>query len=290
MQTHLHDTQPIRTLSFSEIAQHIFQFKWLICSISSVFAVLSIVIALLLPVQYTAQLIFAPAAEEQNKSAMSLSAQFGSIANFAGINLGSNSDLETNLAILNSREFTYEFIEENQLMPILFSEQWDEQKQTWHTTPGPTLWDAYKKFHSQIRAVSEESGSQLITLYITWTDAEQSAIWANLLIEKLNSHIRAKDIQEAERSLTFLNTQIQSTNNVRMKELLYTLVEKQVQTVTLAKVRDEYAFTIIDKAVVPQEKSKPKRSLIVIAGTMLGGILALMLSLILPSRKAKQKL
>lgn len=290
MQTHLHDTQPIRTLSFSEIAQHIFQFKWLICSISSVFAVLSIVIALLLPVQYTAQLIFAPAAEEQNKSAMSLSAQFGSIANFAGINLGSNSDLETNLAILNSREFTYEFIEENQLMPILFSEQWDEQKQAWHTTPSPTLWDAYKKFHSQIRAVSEESGSQLITLYITWTDAEQSAIWANLLIEKLNSHIRAKDIQEAERSLTFLNTQIQSTNNVRMKELLYTLVEKQVQTVTLAKVRDEYAFTIIDKAVVPQEKSKPKRSLIVIAGTMLGGILALMLSLILPSRKAKQKL
>jgi LPS O-antigen subunit length determinant protein (WzzB/FepE family) len=44
----------------------------------------------------------------------------------------------------------------------------------------------------------------------------------------------------------------------------------------LAKVRQEYAFKTIDPAVVPEVKSEPKRALICVLGTLLGGMFAVL--------------
>jgi LPS O-antigen subunit length determinant protein (WzzB/FepE family) len=42
----------------------------------------------------------------------------------------------------------------------------------------------------------------------------------------------------------------------------------------LAQVREEYVFTAIDPAVVPEKKSEPSRALICILITMLGGMVS----------------
>ncbi len=47
-----------------------------------------------------------------------------------------------------------------------------------------------------------------------------------------------------------------------------------------AEVRDEYVFKTIDPVLVSGEKSKPKRALIFVLGTMLGGIFGIMFILI----------
>lgn len=41
----------------------------------------------------------------------------------------------------------------------------------------------------------------------------------------------------------------------------------------LANAQSEYVFKTVDPAVVPQEKSEPKRALIAVVATMLGGML-----------------
>jgi LPS O-antigen subunit length determinant protein (WzzB/FepE family) len=41
----------------------------------------------------------------------------------------------------------------------------------------------------------------------------------------------------------------------------------------LANAQREYVFKTVDPAVVPQEKSEPKRALICVVATMLGGML-----------------
>jgi uncharacterized protein involved in exopolysaccharide biosynthesis len=48
------------------------------------------------------------------------------------------------------------------------------------------------------------------------------------------------------------------------------LIEKQAQTITLAQVREQYAFSIIDPAVVPEKWDKPNKRLIVVLGTVTG--------------------
>ena len=52
------------------------------------------------------------------------------------------------------------------------------------------------------------------------------------------------------------------------------------ETVMLAEVRPEYVFKTIDPAVVPEEKSKPSRALICVLGTLLGGMLGVVIVLI----------
>ena len=58
-----------------------------------------------------------------------------------------------------------------------------------------------------------------------------------------------------------------------MQQVFYQLIESETRTVMLANAQQEYVFKTVDPAVVPQEKSEPKRSLICIVATMLGGML-----------------
>lgn len=88
------------------------------------------------------------------------------------------------------------------------------------------------------------------------------------------------DVQKEERSTQFLNKQIELTNVADIKAILYKLVEEQAKTIMFAEVRDEYVFKTIDPALAPEEKAKPKRALICVLGTMLGGMLGVMFVLI----------
>jgi LPS O-antigen subunit length determinant protein (WzzB/FepE family) len=57
--------------------------------------------------------------------------------------------------------------------------------------------------------------------------------------------------------------------------MLFSLIEEQTKTLMLANVRDEYVFSTVDPAVVPELKDKPKRSLIVAVAIVLGGMFGL---------------
>ena len=65
-----------------------------------------------------------------------------------------------------------------------------------------------------------------------------------------------------------------------MRNLFYELIQSQTETMMLANVREEYVFKTIDPATVPEFKSEPKRALICILGTFLGGFLALIYVLV----------
>lgn len=65
-----------------------------------------------------------------------------------------------------------------------------------------------------------------------------------------------------------------------MQTVFYQLIEEQTKTIMLAEVSKEYVLKTIDPANAPEEKAKPKRALIVVLGTMLGGILSVLIVLI----------
>ncbi len=71
-------------------------------------------------------------------------------------------------------------------------------------------------------------------------------------------------------SITYLKKQIENTQLAEMQSMLYSLIEEQMKIILLANVRDEYVFKIIDPAVIPEEKAKPKRFLIVLSAFIFG--------------------
>ena len=60
-----------------------------------------------------------------------------------------------------------------------------------------------------------------------------------------------------------------------MQNLLYDIMQKQTETMMLANVKKEYAFKIINPAYPPELRFYPKRTTIVIVGSVLGSVVLL---------------
>ena len=65
-----------------------------------------------------------------------------------------------------------------------------------------------------------------------------------------------------------------------MREVFYEIIEEQIKNKMLAEASPEYAFTTVSRAMLPEQKSKPKRALICVLGTLLGGMLSILVVLI----------
>ena len=90
--------------------------------------------------------------------------------------------------------------------------------------------------------------------------------WVILIVNGVNNAVRARDVEEAENSIAFLNEQRQKTSLVSLTEVFAELIEQQTKTVMLAAASEEYVFQVIDPPVAPELKSEPSRALICIIG------------------------
>lgn len=278
--------------------------KWLIIAITAVFAIGSVAYALWLPDIYRTEVLLSPA-EEEDSAGGGLGAglgQLGSLAGLAGINLGSSSGTlqkDKALAIMRSRFFIKDFFNRHDLVvPFMGSkpgevtgtveidpELYDEANQQWvrEISPPrqamPSDEEVYEEF-SELLIVEEDDTTGLITVSLEWYDPSQIKNWADWLVEDLNSYMREDALLESQRAIAYLTEQLQKTSLVEMRNVFFNLIEQQTQKVMLADVREEYAFEIIDPAVVPEKKSAPARALICILGTLLGGMLSVLFILL----------
>jgi uncharacterized protein involved in exopolysaccharide biosynthesis len=197
--------------------------------------------------------------------------QFGGLANIAslaGVNLdsGSGADREAK-AVLESRSLVQEFIGRNDLINVLIP----------RTSKASTMWLAVKDFKEGVLTIREDKRTGLVTIDVDWEDPAVAAKWANGFVALANERLRARAIDEATRNIAFLNAQIPQTSVVEVQRAIYNLIESETKTLMLANVRMEFAFTVIDPAVPPERKYRPKRSVYVLFGLFLGfaiGVLA----------------
>lgn len=258
--------------------------KWMIFWVTTLFTVGAVVYALVAPEIYKAEATLAPVKSEGGGRMASLAAQFGGIASLAGVELGGGgSPTEEAIAILNSRRFINGFVRDEQLMSVLFEESWDSVRKQWNTEVAddpPGDWEAYELFSGIVNAASDKK-SGMVALSIEWKDPQLAAEWVNKLVIRLNLYLKKQSVDQAEKSIQYLKEQLATTSVVDMQQILYRLIEKQSNTIMLANVQEEFAFRVIDPAVVPEVRSKPKRKLIVVLGGVLGGMFSVFLAFFL---------
>ncbi len=141
--------------------------------------------------------------------------------------------------------------------------------------PEPSPQEAYEKF-AMLLSVSEDNKSGFISLSIKHYSPVVAQQWVVWLIEDINNTLREQEVAEAERSISYLKQQVEAILLADLQSMFFELIQSQTETIMLAKVRQEYAFKIIDPAVVPEKKPEPKRALIFVLGTLLGGMLAVL--------------
>ncbi|NMM42019.1 Wzz/FepE/Etk N-terminal domain-containing protein [Pseudoalteromonas arctica] len=279
-------------ITVGDFFKRLFNDKWLVVLITGLVSIAFVILALYLPNKYKSDVLLMPIVEQDTNLA-GLGSQLGSLASIAGIDLGGQSD-KTDLAIatLKSRTFLMNFINENQLKVELLGvkswdyatnqyiyddEVYDHVNNKWVRESStikqaePSLLEAYIYFMEELLEVDKDKETGFVRITIKHVSAQFAERVATQLIISIDEKLRADAANETERSIEFLKEAIKESDNSDLKILLYNLIDQEVQKKMLTKVKENYAFKVIDKAVIAEEKYSPRRALLCIFGFILGG-------------------
>jgi uncharacterized protein involved in exopolysaccharide biosynthesis len=144
---------------------------------------------------------------------------------------------------------------------VLYHKQWDPEKQAWKERDPkkiPTLWKANAYFKKNVRFVTTDNKTGLVTIIVAWEDPKLAAKWANDLVKMTNEYLRTKTVTESERNIAYLNNEAAKTDAVGVKEAIYTILQNEIKKMMLARGSEEYALKILDPAVPPEKAASPQ--------------------------------
>lgn len=269
-------------ISLTDIVKAIVKRKILILSTISVFLVVAICYALMADRYYKSIVTALPVSEEENSSG-----KLGGISSLLGG--GASGKAQFSMEVLKSRSITGVLIERHNLKKEIFSDSWDEASGRWNLNKDekePSLNSAISSFQKNNMNIDVDAKTGVVSVEIEWEDADKSVVIANDFVNIVNEFLRKKSINDSMSSMVYLKKQIVETKEVEIKEMLYGLIQKELQSMKIAESKKDYAFQVIDSAAFPELPSRPKRKLIVIlaglGGVLFGFILAIVMEFVWP--------
>lgn len=274
-----------------------------IIAITAVFAFVSVIYALSLSDQYKATVLLAPAQSDSSDLSGALG-QLGGLASLAGVDIGGGDSSEAQMAqeIMKSWSFIDVFIAENNIsVEVYAAEGWsrgsnelqidddiyDAETKTWlveNDNTGevgpPSSWVLFQAFSERL-VVSENKKSGLVSVSIEYYSPQIAKQWLDMYVAAINAHMQQRQMEKVTNNINYLQAQIEKTSIAEMREVFYTIIAEQTKNKMLAEASPEYAFVAVSPSMVPEEKSQPERAFICIIGTLLGGILSVLLVLVM---------
>lgn len=249
------------------------QGKWIILGLMLGLGAAAFGASYLIKPVYQADVVVSPVTEDGNRGLAGLASQLGA-AGLAGLNLApSDSRRAEAIAVLRSRVLVEQLITTENLLPVLFAGEWDNDANEWiDSDEAPTLQDAYTLFDSDIRSVDDDTATGMVTLSIEWMNPALAAAWASKLVSLADSRLRETAIDEARSSIEFLESELETTSVVALQQVMTRLIESQINNITLANSRREYAFRVIDPPIVADRDHYvwPDRGFLLRAGLAVG--------------------
>jgi uncharacterized protein involved in exopolysaccharide biosynthesis len=264
------------SIDAAKLFESVWQKKLLIVIATTVVGALFATYALLSDKIYQAQVVVTTAEDSAEGLRSLLSGQLGSLASLTGLGGGALTGKRAEyVALLTSNALLREFVEERNLLPILFPEIWNAEQRRWE--PGwlgrpPRVGDGVERFLGRVLS-TELTKEGLITISVDWTNAQVAAEWANALVARVNEHVRAQTIADARRGMEFLEREVKQGHAVSVQTGLYRLQEANLNKIMLATVQPDYALRVIDPAVAPLKPIRPRWFLLTALGIVLGGAL-----------------
>jgi LPS O-antigen subunit length determinant protein (WzzB/FepE family) len=265
--------------------------KRFIIILTSAFAIFSIFYSLSLPNIYTSSSLLSPSKQNNAASSPNFTGMSG-LANLAGVNLSSSSATKSDEAIERIRSFeffTNYFLPSIKLEDLMAIDKWIAKSNTivyneeifngetkkW-VNISPSSQKAFRKYKQTLNVYEDE-----ITGFITISIQHQSPIvakdWVELIVYNINESMRELDKQDAQNAINFLSQSSNSTNVQSIREVINRILESKMQTLMLASTNKAYIFKTIDSPIAPEVKSGPVRSFICFMGTLIGGIISLLI-------------
>lgn len=252
--------------------------RWLVLIFVFVFGLAAIAYSYLATKWYVADTVLAPVSRNNMGGMVSQLGNLGMLAGLAGVNLNDENNTDESLGVLKSRDFAREFIEDQRLLHVLLWKDWNAKAGRWKESDRqhqPDIRDAIRYFDESILIVNEDRKTGLVTLGIRWTNPVTAAAWANTIVDRLNSQMRARALTQGEANIDYLRQEMASTTQMNVQAAISQLIETELQKVMIARSNKEFAFQVIDHAEVPRLRAWPKRQILLALGVLAGGLFGL---------------
>ena len=309
-------------ISLVEIVDVFLRQRVLVFSAILLFAVISLVVALTRPTLYTSLASFVPESSGSGASgALALAQQFG----FSTGNIGGGGERSPQFyeKLVTSREILRQAV--TRRYPLALIEEGVEETDlvTFYAVPGATDEERIERAMVSLREalnVSTDGQTGIVSFSATTPDPKLSMGVVAFIFERVNdfdlttrrSHATAEklfsgerltelkgELLEAEDSLKnfYLDNRLYSDaplllvehdrlqREVRMRQELVNTLAQAFESARIEEVRNTPVITLIESPRVPAIRDPKRRTVIVLVGTALGGVLGVFLAFVRDHRE-----
>jgi capsular polysaccharide biosynthesis protein len=287
-------------ISLKEIIDVLLRSKLIIIFITLSFSIGGVLYSLSLPNIYESKAILVSSSPENKPSLLQ---NYSGLANLAGIDVSKSYEANAEQALekINSLSFFEHHFMPNIFLPDLMAfKKWDAKSNLakynkdvydidsnkWirgYSFPNkliPSAQESYNIFKEKHLSIAKDKNTNLVTVKVRHQSPHIAKEWTALVIDEINSFYRKKDRSEAEKAVNYLNSLLATTKLSEINENLATLLQQEIQKLTLIEANEFYVFEYIDPPAIMEKKSEPSRALICIIVSLFGAMLSILFALV----------
>ena len=237
------------------------------------------------------------------------SSGLSSLASLAGFSIDSGNKKEDKvqliLTILKSYKLAESLLQHEEILPsllaterikkstgeIIFNDKiYNSNLKKWldkngNFISGPSAADIFKALGKSLKA-SYSKRTGFLTVSFEHESPEFSKFLLQFILTQIDNDIRDRDVTNANNSIKFLKQELKIIETSELRAAVSALIQNELQKIILAKRDSTYILKFIQPPFVPFEKNRPSRATICIMGTILGFIIASLISLFLKTRRS----
>lgn len=292
-----------------ELWRTVWKRRKLIARIVCAGVLLTAIVSLFMTNIYQSEAVITPVESKGGGGgAAALMSQMGGLGGLISLP-DSSSSKEIGL-LLESKVLRKKILRDYNLLPVLFSKQWDEESKTWKKESGfslnPLTWisklfkavrpaekikskkvegvpdemDGLRELESLVK-INKNVKDNFITISVQYEDPDIAAAIVGYYLAALNNHMSQESKRVAAINKQYLEEQLIQTTDPLIQQKIYTMIAQQIETSMMAAVKENFAFKIIDPPLVPDMKIKPKRAQMVVLSFVVFLFLAVFLVFVL---------
>lgn len=249
-------------------------------------------IAITTPNIYKSTAILAPSKSKYSSNFSGVQSSLGGLAALAGL----DSSAEVNassiaIKTLQSYDFFERLYNNEDFLKYLFAvkeidletlqSSYDKtiyEKNNWLVKP--TISQAYKVFYANHFDIFKDRKSGFIYLHIESENPKLAFLINNIVLAEIDRYMRKSATEESRRALNYIENKIADTASNDVRNVLGKLAERELQILILSEAGTGFAFQTIQSPFVPYEKDRPRKTVMMLNGAIIGLILGLMLTLL----------
>jgi len=188
-------------------------------------------------------------------------------------------------SVMESRDFTIRLVEKNNLLPVIYSEIWDQSQNKWtcnHNTKSqsafrafiyrvfgkpnivcpPTALQGAEYLLNKMLFVKNPRQTMFIRIELVHPSQKFAYKILNIFLQELDRYLREKEFMRADANIRYLNEIIQAAKSEEIRKGLLRVRNSQLLIKKYSKGINDFAFQIIDPPIQIDKPFKPRRKLI----------------------------